>query len=201
MVAHDYKCLKCSSMREIDAPRGCHPLVEACSCGGEMIRHFVDQTKKATRMMTSARCMNGHEVAFESGEGEPKECHCGERFMTRMIASCAEGEIPNLRNSGTRSVPELVYDPKYTIPSMGRFAGRTDQQQHQLYKRMVNEAKKVDAQRRRSLARKKDTDDCQRIGKMPLEINEYITEMTGDPHAVSKDPVYWHKATGTWTGG
>ena len=146
----------------------------------------------ASYLYRCVACFKKHEITAPMGEAPlSAKCDCGQDAVRHYT-------VPDICiKAGTDS---LVYDPKYTIPSMGRHV-RSDEAQHQLYKKRVREAKKTDAQRRRSLSKKSDGDECKRIGVMPLEVNEYITEMTGDPAAVSRDPEYWHKVTGTWTGG
>lgn len=91
----------------------------------------------------------------------------------------------------------MVYEHKYTMPNMGTRYGVSDEQQDRIYGGRIREARKKNAQRRRSLSRK---DGFDHVGKMPLEIEQYIMDSTGDKGAVMKDPETWLKKTGCWTG-
>lgn len=137
-------------------------------------------------------CDAGHEREFVfSMASKPATLPC-EECGKPSVSRITGGLMAVIKNE------PIKYDHKYTIPNMGRFV-RSDQEQHRMYSEHIRNAKKDAAERRRSLAKKAD-EHCEHVASVPLEVHEYVSEMTGDKQAFQKDPVYWAKKTGTYLG-
>lgn len=143
--------------------------------------------------------MPTYQFSCECGRGQELTCSWSRRPAS-LPCSCGKQAEPHITGGRAAFVKgrEMVYDHKHTIPNMGWHVGRSDAEQHRIYSKIVGDAKRDDAQRRRNLAKKEDF-HCERVGKMPLEIAEYIREAHG-PDALMQDPEGWLKKTDCWTG-
>ena len=85
------------------------------------------------------------------------------------------------------------------VRSNGHMFGRTDEQQHETYRRAFDEQRKQVAAQRRSGSLFKEA-GCEYLGGMPGEMADSIAENEGQKEVVEKDPVNFLKKTGLYMG-
>jgi len=103
------------------------------------------------------------------------------------------------------SVPEVLvrfrpyeFNKAKNVRSNGRMFGRTDEQQHEHYRRSFDMQKKLVSEQRRSAKLLKE-DGFEYLGGMPGEMCDSINEAEGK-EAVQSDPVTFLKKTGLYMG-
>lgn len=85
------------------------------------------------------------------------------------------------------------------VRSNGALFGRTDEQQHEAYRRSFDTQRKQVAEMRRSLS-KNSEGGFEYLGGMPGEMADSIAETEGGKEVVDKDPVTFLKKTGLYMG-
>lgn len=91
---------------------------------------------------------------------------------------------------------EYVFDKAKCVMSNGRRFGRTDQQQHEIYRRTFDAMKR----NQKKLKASKRKHEIEWLGGMPGEMADSICEHEGDKQAVYKDPLPFLKKTGLYAG-
>ena len=114
------------------------------------------------------------------------DCRCG--GMARSL-------ITGGATSFVKDRP-YVFDKAKCVRSNGYMFGRTDEQQHQLYKDHFDGI----AKRQDELRSSKNKHELEWIGGMPGEMADSIGCHEGDKEAVIKDPVTFLKKTGLYHG-
>lgn len=94
---------------------------------------------------------------------------------------------------------EYRFDKAKNVRSYGASFGRSDSQQHEHYRNVMDLQRKLVGQERRSLKREKEG-GIEFLGAMPGEMVDSIGQTEGDPEAVARDPVGFMKRTGTYMG-
>jgi hypothetical protein len=102
------------------------------------------------------------------------------------------------------AVPEVLvrfrpyeFNKAKNVRSNGYHFGRTDEQQHEQYRRVVETQRKLVERRNRDLGKK---DGFEFLGVMPGEMADSIDENEGTKETVVRDPVTWLKKTGLYMG-
>lgn len=117
---------------------------------------------------------------------ESLPCQCGGEARQIIIA------VPY---SCVRFAP-YEFDKSKNVRSNGALFGRTDEQQHEHYRRSFDMQRKLVAQERRKPGK---DDGFEYLGGMPGEMVDSIEEKEGK-EAVAKDPVTFLKQTGMYMG-
>lgn len=138
------------------------------------------------------------------------ECRCcGHReehfFSMADMPSTVACEACGQESPRSISVPEsfvrnreYVFNPAKCVRSNGRLVGRSDQQQHELYRKWFDGMRTRQRDLKRSHSKNKH--EIQWIGGMPGEMADSIGEHEGDKEAVYKDPIPFLKKTGLYAG-
>ena len=114
------------------------------------------------------------------------DCRCG-GYATSLITGGSESFVRNR---------PYEFNKAKCVRSNGHMFGRTDEQQHALYRKQFEDIDK----RQKSLALSKNKHEMQWIGGMPGEMADSIGEHEGDKEAVIKDPIPFLKKTGLYSG-
>jgi len=110
------------------------------------------------------------------------DCPCGQP-AGRVIDTVPESYVANR---------EYTFDKGNCVQGFGKDYGRTDQQQHEHYKKYFGDIKR----RKRGLSASQKKQGLEWVGGMPGEMVDSIGLHEGDPEAVLKDPVTFLKKTG-----
>lgn len=133
------------------------------------------------------RCGREDERSFSMADmPQTVPCPCGHEAV-RVIHSVPTSFVKDR---------EYVFDKAKCVMSNGRRYGRTDQQQHEIYRSTFEKMKR----NQKRLKGSKHKHDIEWVGGMPGEMADSICEHEGDKQAVYKDPVPFLKKTGLYAG-
>lgn len=138
------------------------------------------------------------------------ECEpCGLRFEVSCSMSERKDALP-CPECG-REAPSIIVSVPYAymrfrpyefnkaknVRSNGAEFGRSDQQQHEAYRRVIERKRKEVSLERAGCGK---SDGFQFLGAMPGEMADSIDENEGGKETVVRDPVTWLKKTGLYMG-
>lgn len=134
---------------------------------------------------------------------------CGDAFEHSCLMSQYQEVLPCLACGGDArqvfSVPEVLvrfrpyeFNRAKNVMSAGRKHGRSDQQQHEHYRKIVEINRTAEANRRRNGTH---GNECELLAVFPGEMVDSVNENEGTKECVQSDPVTWAKKLGVYMGG
>jgi len=140
-----------------------------------------------------------YDYECENGHGQEITCLMADRPAS-VPCKCGSVAVQVIRSVPQAFVRfrEYQFDRSKCVAGNGRRFGRTDEQQHEKYRRDFDLQRQLVRERSHRPSKKHD---FQYLGGMPGEMADSIVEQEGgDKNVVLQDPVTWLKKTGMYVG-